>query len=76
MEKSPVSCSRGPGSENRTRFLDFLGVADVAVVVDAICSELEPEPFLVRCEMGELALELDMELFLLFLADCRVSMMG
>lgn len=72
VEKSPASCSRGPGSENRTRFLDFLGVAEV---VGAVYSELEPEPFLVRSETGEPTLESHTELFFLFLADCRVSIM-
>lgn len=33
VEEVPVSFSRGPGSEKRTRFLDFFGV----VVPESVC---------------------------------------
>jgi hypothetical protein len=69
VEQDPTSCRRGPGSENRTRFLDFLGVLDVLLGAVGSAGTLG----LVRWAVEDSHLEFEMELFLRFLADCLVS---
>lgn len=72
VEQAPASFSRGPGSEKRTRFLDFFGV----VALEAVCGATGSDavPCLVRCETGDSFLECETELLLRFLQDCLVSM--
>lgn len=75
VEHDGVSSKRGPGSENRTRFLAFFGVlAVVSLSMAGIVSVVTP--FLVPCETGESLLESEMELLLRLRADWRVSMVN
>lgn len=74
VEQTGVSSSRGPGSENRTRFLAFFGVLAAGLCMSSIASPIIPP--LVRCEMGEVLLESEMELLLRLRADWRVSIVN
>lgn len=81
VEPMSLSRSRGPGSENRTRFLDFFGVTAAAVRLGALGAAVDSGTdrhvlCLVRWETGDELLELETELFRLFLPACLVSMLG
>jgi hypothetical protein len=74
VDQAGVSSKRGPGSENRTRFLAFFGVLAANLCMSGTASPITL--FLVRCETGELLLESEMELLLRLRADCRVSIVN
>jgi hypothetical protein len=67
-----TSCSNwGPGSENRTLFLDFFGVEDVVLCLRSASSDPAAKLCRVRCETGDWpGIE---ELFFLFLPSPLTS---
>lgn len=83
VEHAVVSCRKGPGSEKRTRFLDFRGVllscfpkldrtSSDGLVFDIVSVAVA---CLVRRETGSSPNESETVLFLRFLHDNRVSIL-